>query len=72
MNVTAAVLDDYKILIREHGMTGDAIIMNQNKGTNSYIQDEHRCNESNSWSIWHVNKCLFAVTGSCGITEEED
>lgn len=42
MNVTAAVLDDYKILVREHGMTGNAIIMNQNKGTNSYIQDEHR------------------------------
>ncbi|XP_073333447.1 protein AMBP-like isoform X2 [Pagrus major] len=30
-NVTAAVLDDFKILVREHGMTGDAIIMNQNK-----------------------------------------
>lgn len=34
MNVAAAVLDDFKALVRQHGMSDDTIIMNQNKGTN--------------------------------------
>lgn len=33
-NVTAAVLDDFKTLVRQHGMSDDTIVMNQNKGTN--------------------------------------
>ncbi|XP_076613521.1 protein AMBP-like [Chaetodon auriga] len=31
MNVTAAVLDDFKTLVRQHGMSDETIIMNQNK-----------------------------------------
>ncbi|XP_036973470.1 protein AMBP-like [Acanthopagrus latus] len=40
MNVTAAVLDDFKTLVREHGMTSDAIIMNQNKGSCGITEEE--------------------------------
>lgn len=36
MNVTAAVLDDFKTLVRSHGMSVDTIIMNQSKGTHSH------------------------------------
>ncbi|XP_045923609.1 protein AMBP-like [Micropterus dolomieu] len=32
MNVKAAVLDDFKTLVRQHGLSDDTIIMNQNKG----------------------------------------
>ncbi|KAG8010637.1 Protein AMBP [Nibea albiflora] len=32
MNVTAAVLDSFKALVRQHGMSDDAVIMNQNEG----------------------------------------
>ncbi len=31
----AAVLDDFKTLVRQQGMSDDTIIMNQNKGTNT-------------------------------------
>ncbi|XP_038589582.1 protein AMBP-like isoform X2 [Micropterus salmoides] len=31
MNVRAAVLDDFKTLVRQHGLSDDTIIMNQNK-----------------------------------------
>ncbi|XP_070845250.1 protein AMBP-like [Chaetodon trifascialis] len=31
MNVTAAVLDDFKTVVRQHGMSDETIIMNQNK-----------------------------------------
>lgn len=36
MNVTAAVLDSFKTLVRQHGMSDDAVIMNQNEGTNRH------------------------------------
>ncbi|XP_044029131.1 protein AMBP-like isoform X2 [Siniperca chuatsi] len=32
MNVRAALLDDFKTLVRQHGMSDDTFIMNQNKG----------------------------------------
>ncbi|KAK9532697.1 hypothetical protein VZT92_010071 [Zoarces viviparus] len=32
MSVRATVLDDFKTLVRQHGVSDDAIIMNQNKG----------------------------------------
>lgn len=31
-NVTTAVLDDFKSLVRQHGLSDNTIIMNQNKG----------------------------------------
>lgn len=49
MNVTAAVLHDFKTLVRQHGMSEDTIIMNQNKGTNTDIQEKHRCNYLPKW-----------------------
>ncbi|XP_056875607.1 protein AMBP [Takifugu flavidus] len=33
MNVTSALLDDFKQLVEEHGISGDTIIINQNNGT---------------------------------------
>lgn len=33
MNVRAAVLDDFKTLVRQQGMSDDTIIIKQNKGT---------------------------------------
>lgn len=33
MEVTSAVLDDFKKLVEEHGMSGDTVVVNQNNGT---------------------------------------
>lgn len=40
MNVTAAVLDDYKTLVRQHGVSDDDIIMNQDKGDTKSLKHE--------------------------------
>ena len=33
MDVTSGVLDDFKKVVEEHGMSADTIIVNQNNGT---------------------------------------
>lgn len=33
MEVTSAVLDDFKKLVEEHGISANTIIINQNNGT---------------------------------------
>lgn len=37
MSVRTAVLDEFKTVVRQYGVTDDAIVMNQNKGdTHTY------------------------------------
>uniref|UniRef100_A0A674PQ88 Lipocalin/cytosolic fatty-acid binding domain-containing protein n=1 Tax=Takifugu rubripes TaxID=31033 RepID=A0A674PQ88_TAKRU len=52
MNVTSALLDDFKQLVEEHGISGDTIIINQNNGT-----EEKNRHESLGLLEWC--ECLF-------------
>ncbi|TWW66485.1 Protein AMBP [Takifugu flavidus] len=45
MNVTSALLDDFKQLVEEHGISGDTIIINQNNGT----EEKNRRREQRIW-----------------------
>lgn len=42
-NVMTAVLDDFKSLVRQHGMSDNTIIMNQNKGKNINVMSQWAC-----------------------------
>lgn len=45
MDVTSALLDDFKQLVEEHGISGDTVIINQNHGT----EQKNRRRERGIW-----------------------
>lgn len=45
MEVTSATLDDFKKVVEEHGISADAIIINQNNGTEQAPESEGELRE---------------------------
>lgn len=59
MSVGAAVLDDFKALVRQHGVSDVAIIMNRNKGDTLLTAPglEMNCIHQCGTFLKHKDKC---------------
>lgn len=67
MDVTSALLEDFKQLVEEHGISGDTIIINQNNGT----EQKNRRREQGIWGSGLITADCVSLSSQVNVFPKE-